>query len=76
MRSDARRFLQPFHADGDVDQRVLQREQILGAAKARVPAEKAETARGEIGRDVVLGEIDVVVRGDDRGLGRVPCGVQ
>ena len=48
---------QPFHAGADVDQRMLEREQVLGAAIARVPAEEAVAARRDVGREVMLGEI-------------------
>ena len=57
---------QPFHAGADVDQRMLQREQVLGAAIARVPAEEAVTAGRDVGREVMLAEIAVVVRRDQR----------
>src|SRR5262249_26025474 len=43
-------------------------EEILGAAIARVPAEEAEAPCCHQGRDVVLGEVHIVVRGNDRGL--------
>jgi hypothetical protein len=57
-------FAQPCHARSDVDQRMFETEQILCAAKARIPAEKAEAALGEERRDVMLREIDIVMRGD------------
>src|SRR3546814_20122824 len=37
-------------------------------AIARVPTEKAEARPREIGRDIMFGEIDVIVRRDDRDL--------
>src|SRR5258708_28712110 len=45
---------------------TLFRSQILGAAIARVPAEEAVAARRDVGREIMLGEIHVVVRGDQR----------
>ncbi len=68
---------QPAHAHADVDQGVFEDEQVLGAAITGVPAQKAEAGPGEIGGDIVFGEIDVVVGGDQRRLGLLaPLGVQ
>jgi hypothetical protein len=58
--------LEPFHADADVDQGMLEQELVLGAAIARVPAQEADSALGHVGREIVLGEVDVVVRCDHR----------
>src|SRR5207302_5837820 len=51
------------------DQRVLEQEVRAVAAKARVPTEETEPALGHVLREVVLGEIDLVVRRDERDLG-------
>ena len=47
---------------------MFEQELVLDPAIARVPAEKAETLPREIGRDIMFGEIDVVMGGDDRDL--------
>jgi len=65
---DARLFPQPADADADVDQGVFEDELVLGAPISRVPAEEAEALPGEIGSDIVLGEIDIVVGGDQGDL--------
>jgi len=64
---------QPAYADADVDQRVFQQELIFGAAIAGVPAQEAVAVRGEVGRDVVLAEVDVIVRRNEGGF-RPPAG--
>ena len=66
---DARHFLQPLHADADVDDRMFEQELVLHSAIAGVPAKEAETLPREIGGDIMFREIDVIVRGDDRDLG-------
>src|SRR3546814_10650360 len=48
---------------------MFEQELVLDPAIARVPAEKAEALPREIGRDIMFGEIDVIVRRDDRDLG-------
>ena len=58
---------QEAHADGDVGERVVEHEVRLGAAEAGVPPEEAEAAPGHEVGQVVLGEVDVVVGGDERG---------
>src|SRR3546814_20959172 len=47
---------------------MFEQERVLDPAIARVPAEKAEALPREIGRDIMFGEIDVIVRRDDRDL--------
>src|SRR3546814_9883025 len=47
---------------------MFEQELGLDPAIARVPAEKAEALPREIGRDIMFGEIDVIVRRDDRDL--------
>ena len=63
---------QPAHADADVDQRVIEQEAALVAAKAGVPAEEADAAGGHVVGEVVLGEVDLIVRGDHRHLRPAP----
>src|SRR3546814_15169389 len=46
---DARFFLQPLHADADVEHRMFEQELVLDAALARLPAEETETLPREIG---------------------------
>ena len=62
---------QPLHAHGDLGERVVEEEVRVGAAKPGVPPEEPEAAGGQELGEVVLGEVDVVVRGDERGR-RVP----
>ena len=57
---------EPADADTDVDQRVLQLEHGLVAAVPGVPAEESQAALGDELGQVVLGEVGVVVRGDER----------
>src|SRR5690348_8647527 len=61
-------LVQPFHADTDIDERMLQLEQVFRATVARIPTKKSKAARGHQRRDVVLREVDIVVRRDDRNL--------
>src|SRR6185312_11608222 len=63
---------QPFHPDADIGDGMLQMEEVLGAAIARIPSQEAEAAPREIGCDIVLGEVDIVVRCDQRGLWALP----
>ena len=64
---DSRYLAQPTHTDSDVDQCVLQAEVRLDSAETCIPAEKAiSPGRHEFGH-VVLGEVYVVVRGDECG---------
>ena len=65
---DALHLAQPAHADADVDQRVVEQEAALVAAEAGVPAEEADAAGGHVVGEVVLGEVDLIVRGDHRDL--------
>ena len=67
---DTRLLAQPPHARGDVDERVLEQEERLVAAVPGVPAEEPEASLGEGLGEVVLGEVDVVVRRDARHLRR------
>jgi hypothetical protein len=62
-------FAQPTHADTDVDQRMVEQETALVSPIAGVPAKESNTAGGDVVGKIVLGEIDLVVRGDDRDLG-------
>lgn len=59
---------QPAHTDADVDQCVVEQEAALEAAEPGVPAEKTDAAGGHVVRQIVLGEVDLVVRGDHRHL--------
>src|SRR3546814_4271706 len=68
-RLDAGLLLEPFHADADVEHRMFEQELVLDPAIARVPAEETEALPREIGRDIMFGEIDVIMRRDDRDLG-------
>ncbi len=58
---------QPAHPDPDLGQRVVEQEVGLVPAETRVPAEETVTALGEEGSEVMLGEIHVVMGGDERG---------
>src|SRR5262249_49952807 len=51
----------------DLGERVVEQEVRLVAAEPGVPAEEPEAALGQEGGQVVLGEVHVVVRGDERG---------
>jgi hypothetical protein len=57
-----------------IDQRVVEQEAALESAEAGVPAEKAHAAGGQVVGEVMLGEVDLVVAGDDgdRGLAPTP----
>ena len=66
---DALDLAQPADADADVDQRVVEQEAALEAAVAGVPAEESDAAGGHVVGEIVLGEVDLVVRGDHRDLG-------
>ena len=57
---------QPPHAHADVDHRLVEAEVGAVAAVARVPAEEADAPLGDELGEVVLGEVDLVVRGDER----------
>ena len=74
-------------ADADVGEGVVEHEVGLGAAEAGVPPEEPVAPAGHEVGQVVLGEVDVVVGGDERGrrvrvggrrvpeaLARVPAG--
>src|SRR3546814_5704322 len=65
---DARFFLQPLHADADVEHRMFEQELVLDAAIARIPAEETETLPREIGGDIMLGKVHIIMGGDDRDL--------
>src|SRR3546814_10409636 len=47
---------------------MFEQELVLDPAVARVPAEEAEALPREPGRDIMFGEIDVIMRRDDRDL--------
>jgi hypothetical protein len=65
-------FLQPTHADADVDQRVFQQEERFVTTKARIPTQKSEaTLRHELA-EIVFTEVDVVVRRDERRVRAFP----
>ena len=65
---DARLLAQPAHPDTDVDQRVLENEAGTVAREPGVPSEKAVSPfRRRLGQ-VVLAEVGVVVRRDQRRL--------
>lgn len=66
---------QPPHADAHVREGVIEQEVGLVAAEAGVPTEEPEAVPGEEVGQVVLGEVDVVVRRDERHLGPDPAGV-
>ena len=66
---DAGGFAQPADAHSDVDERVLQDEAVAVARKAGVPTEEPVAALGDEGGEVVLAEVGLVVRRDQRGLG-------
>ena len=63
---------QPAHPDADVDQRVVEQEAALVSAVAGVPAEEPDPAGGHVIGEIVLGEIDLIVRGDHRDLRFAP----
>src|SRR3546814_3894079 len=65
---DARFFLQPLHADADFEHRMFEQELVLDAAIARIPAEETETLPREIGGDIMLGKVHIIMGGDDRDL--------
>src|SRR3546814_7449552 len=48
---------------------MFEQELVLDPAIARVPAEETAALPREIGRDIMFGEIDVIMRRDDRDLG-------
>jgi hypothetical protein len=62
---NARRLAQPADADVDLGQRMVEQEVGLVSAETRVPPEKAVAALGQQAGEVVLGEVDVVVRRDE-----------
>src|SRR5690606_25285169 len=66
---DPRLLAQPADADADVHQRLVEPEVPLVAAEPGVPAQEAEAAPGHVVGEVVLGEVDLVVGGDQRHLG-------
>jgi hypothetical protein len=53
-------------AHGDVVEGRLQGEPGTAAPVAGVPPEEAEAQRGQVRSQVVLGEVNLVVGGDDR----------
>ena len=63
---------QPAHADADVHQCVVENEAALEPTEAGVPAEESDAAGGHVVGEIVLGEVDLVVRGDHRHLGFAP----
>jgi hypothetical protein len=63
----AGQLAQPPHAHADLGERVVEQEMGLVSAEARVPAEEAEAALGHQCGQVMLGEVDVVVRRDECG---------
>ena len=48
---------------------MFEQKLVFIAAIARVPAEEAEATGGKIRRYVVLGEVDIIVGGDESDLG-------
>ena len=65
----ARLLAQPPDADPDLRERVVEQEMRLVPPVTGVPAEEAVTALGQERGQVVLGEVHVVVRGDEGGRG-------
>ena len=57
---------QPAHTDCDLGEGVVEQEVRLRAAEPGVPTEEPVAALREVRREVVLGEVDVVVRRDER----------
>ena len=71
---DALLGTQPAHPDTDVDQRVIEEEAAFESAEAGVPSEEAEPAAGHVLGEIVLGEVDLVMRSDHRHGGAVTLG--
>ena len=69
-RVDAGHLAQPLHPRADVDEGVLEDEPALVVAEPRVPPEESQAPLGEERGQVVLGEVDGVVAGDDADAGR------
>ncbi len=51
---------------------MIEQEVRLVAAEAGVPAEEAVASLGQVARQVVLGKVHVVVRGDEGGRRPLP----
>src|SRR5689334_856119 len=63
---------QPAHSYTDVDQGVVEQKAALVAAIARVPPEESDAPGSHVVGKVMLGEVDLIVRGDHRDLRLAP----
>ena len=71
---DALLLAQPAHPDTDVDQRVIEQEAAFESAETSVPPEEAEAAPSHVLGEIVLGEVDLIMRRDHRDGGPVSLG--